>query len=152
MAYKEMEQKMEKWWVKLLARYAKEHKDAVNDLWNFPVLRFSTEVMKVYDLRTAIFISLIHDVCEVKKSEPDKYNYSRIDGRFWAQYTYKDLEKILDFSHGTLIRMMTVLRNDGVILIEKPESKWGDRTNWYAIDYDVLFEKVPNAKEVFENV
>ena len=143
---------MEKWWVKLLARYAKEHKDAVNDLWDFPVLRFSAEVMKAYDLRTAIFISLIHDVCEVKKSEPDKYNYSRIDGRFWAQYTYRDLESILGFAHGTLNRMITVLRNDGVLLIEKPESKWGDRTNWYAIDYDVLFEKVPNAKEVFENV
>lgn len=143
---------MEKGWVKLLARYAKEHKDAVNDFWNFPVLRFSTEVAKAYDLRTAIFISLIHDVCEVKKNEPDKYNYSRMDGRFWAQYTYRDLESILGSTQRTLNRMTTALRNDGVLLIEKPESKWGDRTNWYAIDYDVLFKKVPNAKGVFENV
>ena len=143
---------MVKWWVKLLARYAREHKDEVNDLWNFPVLRFSTEVMNTYDLRTAIFVSLIHDVCEVKRSEPEKYNYSRMDGRFWAQYTYKDLGDILGFGKGTLIRIITELRNDGVILIEKPESKWGDRTNWYAIDYDALFKRVPNARNVFETM
>lgn len=152
MAYKEVEQKMEKWWVKLLARYAREHKDAVNDLWNFPVLRFSTEVAKAYGIRTAIFISLIHDVCEVKKNEPDKYNYSRIDGRFWAQYTYKDLGNILGFGKGTLIKVVTKLRDDGVLLIEKPELKWGDRTNWYAIDYNALYEKVPSARSVFETM
>ena len=143
---------MEKGWVKLLTKYAEEHKNAVNDLWEFPVLRYSTEVMKVYGLRTAIFISLIHDVCEVKKNEPDKYNYSHMDGRFWAQYTYKDLEKILHFGHRILADITKKLRDDGILLVEKPETKWGDRTNWYAIDYDVLFEKVTNAKEVFENV
>lgn len=143
---------MEKWWVKLLARYAKEHKNAVSDLWEFPVLRYSTEVMKVYGLRTAIFISLIHDVCEVKKNEPDKYNYSRMDGRFWAQYTYRDLENILGHSASTTKNIVGKLRGDGVLLVEKPESEWGDRTNWYAIDYNALYKKVPSARNVFETM
>lgn len=66
-----------------------------------------------------------------------------VDGKRYIHNTLEDwVDEIKTISLSTLKRAVAVLNDYGLISIQKFNSKWGNRTNWYTINYNKLQELI----------
>jgi len=68
--------------------------------------------------------------------------YKKIEGRHWVYNTYEEWQDDLDYySLCTIKNIVKKLETIGILLTKEMDPfKKGDRTKWYAIDYDKLNE------------
>ncbi|MBS4769644.1 conserved phage C-terminal domain-containing protein [Carnobacteriaceae bacterium zg-ZUI240] len=88
---------------------------------------------KALGYHNAVFLQQLH--YWLKKSN---YEY---DGKLWIYKTYLEWSEELALSDSTIKRIVKNLKKDGLILVENFNSLKIDKTNWYSINYELLYEK-----------
>lgn len=88
---------------------------------------------------------------KVYAKEPDKYGNHFINNRWWVYNTVADWVKQFSsmFSKNTIVRALERLEKDGLVYTGVFNKMGRDRTKWYSVNYEVLFNKFPYTKQIF---
>jgi hypothetical protein len=94
----------------------------------------------------AILLVQIGYWCHKNSTDSSKVASHFIDGMWWMYNTFQDwVDDIKICSERTLKTAIKNLRDAGLIFVEKHSPNRGDRTNWYALNYEAvgkLFERL----------
>lgn len=102
-----------------------------------PPLVIQPSLAKLIGLNEAIFLQQIHYWLQRSKKE--------IDGRVWTYHSVAELEIQFPFwSASTIKRTIKSLQESGVLLLDRHNKNKFDKTNWFAVDYEV-FEELSSA-------
>jgi len=88
---------------------------------------------------------------KVYAKEPDKYGNHFINNRWWVYNTVTDWVEQFKamFSKNTISRALERLEKDGLVYVGVFNKMGRDRTKWYSVNYEALFNKFPYAKQIF---
>ncbi|MGG1442127.1 DnaD domain protein [Brevibacillus laterosporus] len=94
-------------------------------------------------LNEALFVQQLH--YWLQKSS---HHY---DGRTWVYNTYDDWQEQFPFwGRSTIIRVVNKLSKQGIILIGNYNKHKMDKTNWYSIDYENLYNSPSTQNECID--
>lgn len=125
-----------------------EKNDCFHEISTIPI-PLSLEIAKTVGVRESMFVGLVYLICREKERNPSKYQYSRMNGAFWAWGTEKELAKLLGVNDKTISRIKKNLKNEELLLIEKPNLKYMEPVCWYRIDRKTLKKKFPETFRAF---
>lgn len=111
---------------------------------------FNAEVAAAYGVEEAIFLHNLY--WWVRKNESNGRHY--YDGRSWTYNSMKALASLLPFwSEKQIRRIITRLKDAGLILVANYNETAYDRTQWYAISDDVyqLYNTPEKVKSICPN-
>lgn len=92
-------------------------------------------------LGEAIVLQQIHYWVDIKIKDYARYMDSFQEGRCWVYNTIAEWQEQFPFwSPRTIERTLTSLKARNVVIVKQLAKDTRDRTNWYAIDYDIFDE------------
>ncbi len=89
-------------------------------------------IIERFGVNTAVVLCYLHQLIE-------ECGESCEDGYEWVRISVGEIGKFLCFlSKSTISKIISDLRNDGIVVTENKNESPYDRTNWYRINYERL--------------
>ena len=89
----------------------------------------------VFGLNEAIFLQQLHYLSQ--------YSTHIYDDRKWVYNSYNQWQERFPFmSLSSIKRLVKKLKDIGILILDNYNTNQWDRTSWYAIDYDVMYDYV----------
>ncbi len=113
-------------------------------LYDEPPIAVSPTLCRILGVQEAVFLQQLHFRLSLKKADPVTYERYRVDGMDWVYWTYDQLLREIPIgkSNDPHKRIIKRLRQMGILLVRQLKAAEWDRTNYYSIDYRVLFSLV----------
>lgn len=109
-------------------------------LYDEPPIAVSPTLARLLGPGKAIFLQQLHYFATRKAEDPDRYQDSYFDGRYWVYWSQRDLLKQIPIGRSIDPHKLVVasLRKRGILLVQRHRKAMWDHTNFYAIDYSRL--------------
>jgi hypothetical protein len=112
------------------------------------VIPVSPRFAKAVGTSEALVFGQIYYWCKVYSKDSEHYK----DGRVWVFNTYEGWQaQIENLSLSTVKRSLKNLEASGLIVTGKYNKINIDRTKWYSVQLDTLYEKFPYMKNVYQD-
>lgn len=106
-------------------------------LFNEKPIVIDTGLAMIVGLNQAVVIQQIHYWIEINQKK--KQNF--YDGKYWTYNTVEEWQEQFPFwSFSTVKRILKELRNDGILFTNNYNRLQMDRTIWYSINYEKLYQ------------
>ena len=112
------------------------------------VIPVSPRFAKAVGTSEALVFGQIYYWCKLFSKDSEHYK----DGRVWVYNSYEEWQaQIENLSLSTIKRSLKNLESCGLIVTGKYNKLNLDRTKWYSVELDTLYEKFPYMKNVFQD-
>lgn len=112
------------------------------------VIPVSPRFAKAVGTSEALVFGQIYYWCRLFSEDSEHYK----DGRTWVYNTYEEWQaQIENLSLSTIKRSLKNLESCGLIVTGKYNKLNLDRTRWYSVNLDFLYEKFPYMKNVYQD-
>lgn len=112
------------------------------------VIPVSPRFAKAVGTSEALVFGQIYYWCRLFSEDSEHYK----DGRVWVYNSYEEWQaQIENLSLSTIKRSLKNLESCGLIVTGKYNKLNLDRTKWYSVELDTLYEKFPYMKNVFQD-
>lgn len=116
-------------------------------LFNTHPIVINPESANLFGLNGAVILQQFHYWITEKQANPSKYANSFKDGHCWVYMSIKSICDKYPFlgSERTVKRVLSDLKDSGVLAVGNYNKMSMDKTNWYRINYQRLNQLVSNA-------
>ena len=112
------------------------------------VIPVSPRFAKAVGTSEALVFGQIYYWCKLFSKDSEHYK----DGRVWVYNSYEEWQaQIENLSLSTIKRSLKNLESYGLIVTGKYNKINIDRTKWYSVQLDTLYEKFPYMKNVYQD-